>query len=290
MKTQLAVIMSLAFLGASSTAARADHPRGATIYDIRVLQADLEDLEDFARAMRAGARTDEYQRRADLLRARVLALRDQIERHRRSSREGLGATDADVRALRRDIADLRRDVIRWSNLRWTPGLPSTVPAGTDLTVALDQPLSSETARVEDRFTATVVDSLWLNDRVVVPAGSVVHGTVVDVDRAERPARGGELKLRSDYVLMEDGRRITLRSRVSEVDEGIDKSESGERAGYGALLGGLLGALVGDGTEGALIGAAIGAAGGVASTKGEEIHLPEGTLLTLTLEEPMVTAW
>jgi hypothetical protein len=214
----------------------------------------------------------------------------EVERHLRDSCEGLGATDADVRALRRDIAELRRDVIRWSNLGWSPGVPATVPAGTGLTVALDQPLSSETARAEDRFTATVVDSVWLNGRVMIPAGSVVHGTVIDVDRAERPARGGELRLRSDYLVSEDGRRIPMRSRVSEIDEGIDKSESGERAGYGALLGGLLGAIVGDGAKGALIGAAIGAAGGIASTKGEEIRLPEGTLLTLTLEEPMVAAW
>jgi hypothetical protein len=136
----------------------------------------------------------------------------------------------------------------------------------------------------------VIDSVWLDSRVAIPAGSVVHGTVVEVDRAERRARGGELRLRSDYLVLENGRRIAMRSRVSEIDEGIDKSESGERAGYGALLGGLLGAIVGDGATGALIGAAIGAAGGIASTKGEEILLPEGTLLTLTLEEPMVVSW
>jgi hypothetical protein len=270
--------------------AAADHPRGATLYDIRVLQADLRDLDELARAMPAAARTDEYQRRAELLRTRVIALREQVQRHLRDSREGLGATDADLSALRRDIADLRRDVLRWSDLGWSPGVPATVPAGTRLAVALEQALSSETARVEDRFTATVIDSVWLDGRVAIPAGSVVHGTVVEVDRAERPARGGELRLRLDYLVLENGRRIAMRSRVSEIDEGMDKSESGERAGYGALLGGLLGAIVGDGAKGALIGAAIGAAGGIASTKGEEIRLPEGTLLTLTLEEPMVVAW
>jgi len=287
MKKLLALSLTLGLMLTLAPSVRADHPRGATLYDIRVLQADLEDLDDVVRAMPSSARTDDYQDRADLLRDRVVTLRDQIERHRRDNREGLGATDADIRSLRRDIADLRREITRTSNLGWVPGTAATLPVDTEITVSLDQPLSSRTARLEDRFTATVVDSVWLDNRILIPAGSVVHGTVVEVDRAERPARGGELKLRFDSVLLDNGRRIDMRSRVTEIDEGIDKSKSGERAGYGALLGGLLGAIVGDGTKGALIGAAIGAAGGIASTRGEEIELPAGTIMTLRLEQPMV---
>ncbi|HUG52774.1 MAG TPA: hypothetical protein VMR21_04210 [Vicinamibacteria bacterium] len=289
MKKLLGLSLTLGLILGLAPSAQAEHPRGATVYEMRVLQADLEDLDDVVRAMPATARTDDYQRRANLLRDRVVSLRDQIQRHRRDNRDGLGATDADVRSLRRDISELRSEITRTSNLGWIPGTAATLPVDTDITVSLNQGLSSRTARVEDRFTATVVESVWLDNRIVIPAGSVVHGTVVKVDRAERPARGGELNLRFDYAVLENGRRIDMRSRVSEIDEGMDKSQSGERAGYGALLGGLLGAIVGDGTKGALIGAAIGAAGGIASTRGEEIELPPGTIMTLELEQPMIVS-
>ena len=66
---------------------------------------------------------------------------------------------------------------------------------------------------------------------------------------------------------------------------MDKSSTGQRAGIGAALGTLLGGVIG-GSKGALVGLVVGGAGGAISSKGEDVELPEGTNLTLRLEQPI----
>jgi hypothetical protein len=53
-----------------------------------------------------------------------------------------------------------------------------------------------------------------------------------------------------------------------------------------VLGGVLGSIIG-GTEGAVIGAILGVGGGIVATKGEDVSLPVGTLVTLQLDRPLV---
>ena len=60
-----------------------------------------------------------------------------------------------------------------------------IPAGQEMDVRLQQSLSSETAKVEQRFDATTAVDLMQNGRVLVPAGAVVHGVVSDVNPAGR---------------------------------------------------------------------------------------------------------
>src|SRR4051812_22611423 len=50
-----------------------------------------------------------------------------------------------------------------------------IPAGQELDVRLQTSLSSETARVEQRFDATTAVDLSQDSRVLVPAGSRVRG-------------------------------------------------------------------------------------------------------------------
>src|SRR5688500_8453048 len=54
-----------------------------------------------------------------------------------------------------------------------------IPAGQELDVRLQNTLSSENATVEQRFQATTAADLTQNGRVLIPAGSVVHGVVSD---------------------------------------------------------------------------------------------------------------
>ncbi len=62
-----------------------------------------------------------------------------------------------------------------------------IPAGQEMDVRLQSSLSSETAKVEQRFDATTAVDLMQNGRVLVPAGAVVHGVVSAVDPAGRLA-------------------------------------------------------------------------------------------------------
>jgi hypothetical protein len=65
---------------------------------------------------------------------------------------------------------------------------ATVPAGTPLAVRVGTHLSSETARVGDRWSGAVVNSVSSGPRDVIAAGSPVHGVVTAVHGAEPGAR------------------------------------------------------------------------------------------------------
>ncbi len=186
--------------------------------------------------------------RAEEIRENLTYLRVQIRRHQRAGGgEGTGASLEDVNWVRQDIRALQDEVLNATNRRWSSG-SMTVPEGTEIQVRLDTPLSSRTARTEDRFEATVMMPVDVDNRIVIPAGTRVRGTVVSAEPAERPARGGKLDLAFNRLELEDSTRADIRARVVSLSEGIDKSDTGKKAGIGAALGVLLGSVIGGKTR------------------------------------------
>jgi hypothetical protein len=215
----------------------------------------------------------------------VTYLRVQIRRHQRDTNHtDIGASAEDVNWVSKEIRSLHDDVLNATNRRFSTGR-MTMPEGTEMQVRLDTPLSSRTARAEDRFEGTVMRPVYVDNRMVVAAGARVRGTVVSAEPANRPARGGKLDIAFNSIELEDNTRLDVRSRVVSVSENIDRSETGEKAGMGAALGTILGAVIG-GKKGALVGLIVGGAGGAITTRGEEVELPEGTILTLRTERPV----
>jgi hypothetical protein len=273
--------LGLIMLLAGSVPALADHPGSATTADLRMLRTEIDRLDDSLAMVEAdNPRAREFRQRESEIRNELVRLRGQIRRHQQNPNRGLGATKAEVDALQQDIVDLRRDIDGTTDTRRPDVGEVNVPNGTEIQIRLDQPLSSRTARPEDRIRASVAESVRADGRVAIPAGSEVRGIVSQVDQAER-ARGGRVELSFDSLVV-DGRSVGIDSRVVSIDEGrIDKS----KAGLGAILGGVLGAVI-DGKKGAVIGAVLGGTGAVVATKGDEVELPAGTVLTLRLERPV----
>ena len=77
---------------------------------------------------------------------------------------------------------LQGDIDTALDRRFTRG-SLDLPTGTELTVRLEQPLSSRTARLEDRFDATVARPVMVDSRVVIAAGTRVQGTVTRAEAA-----------------------------------------------------------------------------------------------------------
>jgi type IV secretory pathway VirB10-like protein len=156
-----------------------------------------------------------------------------------------------------------------------------VPAGTEIDVRLESPLSSETAQVEDRFTATTVADLYNGNRLLIPAGSTVRGVVSAVNKAGRIERKGRLSLSFDRVTA-NGRSYPIHATVEQALESggyrQDAGKIGAGAGVGAIIGGILG-----GMKGALAGILIGGGGVVAATEGQDVDLPAGTVLRIRLD-------
>ncbi len=162
--------------------------------------------------------------------------------------------------------------------------PYEVPAGAELDVKLQSELNSGTAQVEDRFEATTMVDLTNDDRVLIPAGSVMRGVVTSVDKATRTDRKGSLTVSFDQVTVR-GRNYPVHATVTQALEssGIkgELPKIGAGAGIGAILGGILG-----GAKGALAGILIGAGGTVVATPGKNVDLPAGTVLRVTFDSPV----
>jgi hypothetical protein len=156
--------------------------------------------------------------------------------------------------------------------------PGVIPAGQELDVRLQEPLSSATATTEQRFQATTAVDLMQGDRVLVPAGTVVRGVVRKVDPAGRIDRTGRLSLAFDQMVL-NGREIPIRAMATQVFEsrGIrdEAATVGTAGGVGAIVGGLIGGL-----KGALIGAIVGSGGVIAATEGKDVELPQGTIIRI----------
>ena len=162
--------------------------------------------------------------------------------------------------------------------------PGTLPSGTELDVRLSTRLSSDTAQIEDRFEATTLVDVRQNGRVMVPAGSVVRGVVTDVDDAGRIERKGKLTLSFDQIRI-NGRVYPMRGTVTQAIEAGGYKEDAEKIGAGAAVGAIIGGILG-GVKGAITGILIGGGGVVAATEGEDVVLPEGSVLRMRLDQAL----
>jgi hypothetical protein len=235
------------------------------------LEDELNDLRDETIYLRVKLRKNEPIARGD-----YADLRDRIDDVRNRAR-GEGSRSGSVSSSRSSSGTGSSRAggasTRASNV--------DVPVGTELDVRLQDPLSSETAQVEDRFEATTAVDLHEGDRLLIPAGSVLRGVVSSVNKAGRIERQGKMTLAFDQITV-NGRSYPLRATVTEAlkSEGIrgETGRIGAGAGVGAIIGGILGGL-----RGAITGILIGAGGTIAATEGTDVELPAGTVLRIRLD-------
>jgi hypothetical protein len=164
------------------------------------------------------------------------------------------------------------------------GNPGAIPVGQEMDVRLRTGLSSDTAKVEQRFETTTLVDLMQNGRVLVPAGSVVEGVVSSVDNATRTDRKGSLTLSFDRIRV-NGRSHRIRASATQAFEAGGVRAEAPTAGVGAGVGGVVGGIIG-GVKGAVIGAAIGAGGAIAATEGKDVNLPAGSIVRIRMDSPV----
>jgi len=144
-----------------------------------------------------------------------------------------------------------------------------IPAETVVRVELDDTMTSETARVGDRFTATVMD----NDRSRFPAGTKFEGRVTQAQSATKN-RPGILDMAFDRAILPDGTRVAISGSLASLDKDsvrqaadgrlVTRKKNGDSfdwkwVGYGAAGGAILGGILGD--DDWLKGALLGGIGG-----------------------------
>jgi hypothetical protein len=164
-----------------------------------------------------------------------------------------------------------------------------VPAGTNLTIRINQHISVKTSHAGDRFDGEVVDPVvGENSRVVIPRGSPVTGVVVASHRRGHFKGSSILELRLTYLTL-NGTRYALDTKdLTQTKKGKGKRSAafiGGGTGLGMLVGG-----VASGGVGLLVGGLVGAGGGTALgglTGNRDIEIPAESIVRFKLADNLV---
>jgi hypothetical protein len=165
----------------------------------------------------------------------------------------------------------------------------SIPAGTTLTIRIDQRISVKTSRAGDTFTGEVVDPVLADDNsVLVPKGALVGG-VVDVAHRRGHFKGRSLlELRLTSLTL-NGTQYPLTTR----DLARSKKGKGRRStaliaggsGLGMLVGG-----VASGGVGLVVGGLVGGGAGTAAaglTGNRDIDIPAEAIVRFKLADDLV---
>ena len=163
----------------------------------------------------------------------------------------------------------------------TPAAPQAisvnVPAGSILTIRLDQAVSSKDPEGK-KFTGKLLADLVADGATVAKAGSTVHGQVDKSKQARRLAGKSELEFSLSGIDISGRIQPIATTNFSEAGKGEFRKTARNTAG-GALIG-----HAADDDDGAGVGAAIGA-GVSLIRKGDAVTAPAGMLLEFRLTQP-----
>jgi hypothetical protein len=163
--------------------------------------------------------------------------------------------------------------------------PVVVPAGTSLSVRLDEPISSKTTQQGQAFTATTSAPIVINGKTAVPKGSRLQGVVVESKSAGKIKGEGVLTV-TLKTLDVHGTLYPIQVRPFSVGQKGKGSRTAKVTGGSTAGGALIGGIAGGG-KGAAIGALVGAGAGLAGsamTGNKELELPAEAPLTFVLAQ------
>jgi hypothetical protein len=178
-----------------------------------------------------------------------------------------------------------------------PAAAPTLAAGTSISATTDAEITSKTNKVGDEVTATVATAVKnASGQVVIPAGSKVILKVTAIKPSDSKSdTTGTLTL--DAVGVEvGGTERPIVATISGVKtklqgRGTDVNDVAKVAG-GTAAGAVVGRVLGGSSKGAIIGGIIGGAVGAqraVETKDRDVVLPQGTTVTLKLDQQMVAS-
>ncbi len=182
-----------------------------------------------------------------------------------------------------------------------------VPEGTVIPIVLTSYLNTRSTQAGDIVYCDTHYPVWIQQRLVIPRGSAIRGTVTEVVRPGRIKGKGRIAIRFDDILLPNGVKrdivASFRGIHGPGDENVDRPSETVSAGSSkgtdvenvvamGSQGAIIGVIAGRGS-GAAIGAGVGAAAGIVTTlftRGRDLVLPPGTHFDLELKKPLSFAF
>lgn len=164
----------------------------------------------------------------------------------------------------------------------------TVPAGTEVPVALVAALSTKNAKEGQTVQARVTSDVMVDGRTVIAQGMTVAGSVISVvSGSDRIGGTPGLVLAFDRLELPDGTDVPISGEFEEKGKSDTARDTVKIVG-GAAAGTLLADQISKKDRNRVIGGIIGAAAGAVAAKqtGTEVTLEAGTSLTLVLSAPV----
>ena len=158
----------------------------------------------------------------------------------------------------------------------------TIPAGTHISVRIGQEISSGTAKVGDRFDATLARPLIAGGKTIAKAGAPARGKVTLAKSSGRLHAPGQVSVRLTSVQV-GGKMVPLSTGSYHLQGKSHAKSNATKIGGGAVVGALIGGIAGGG-KGAAIGAGAGGAAGTgvaAATGKQEAIIPVEKMLSFT---------
>jgi len=160
----------------------------------------------------------------------------------------------------------------------------TIPAGTSLSVTLLSAVASNQSKVEDPIKGSIEKAVTISGVTALPVGTQILGSVTEAGEAGRVKGKASVAFRFDRLVV-NGETVRVRTanvrREAAADTKSDVKKGGLGAGAGAIVGGVVG-----GGKGAAIGAVAGGAGTGLATKGKEVEIPSGTVVSVLVQDPI----
>ena len=171
--------------------------------------------------------------------------------------------------------------------------PVTVPVGTIVPLRMDTALSSSSSRVGDSFSATVLRSVLVGGREVLPEGAKVEGRVAGISPGERGKRPASIAVAFDRIALPNGPSIPVDATLTTlseqgrraIEQDVRYQQGGDRARRAVVFlgtGGGAGATIGIASEGAQSTTVGGILGTILGT-GERAEVRPGAEFGMMLE-------
>jgi len=174
-----------------------------------------------------------------------------------------------------------------------------LPKGTQITLQLNDILSTASNVEGDEFTATVLNPVYLDDRIIIPKGSVVTGSVSRILRPDRLKGKAVLELMLQSIRVPGYKTADIAATLVEIDPaGGGGMQAGNnfaerkrsaggttKSGNSSQIGVRPQPSVGKNTG-------IGASGGLPSvfnSQGEDLTIPRGAYMDITLDRQLTLA-